>query len=135
MGEFKYIDDIEFLGMFVGWIFWSIYLYVCIKKIDVSKVLVLLGVVVVCIGDEVFIKFGVLFILKDENVLVVEKVCYIGDSVVVVVVEDEEMVEWVLELIEVEYEMFLFYFCVIDCIKLVDEKIYVYCQGDINIYK
>ena len=134
-GSLEYTDDITFPNILVGRILRSIHPHARIKSIDTSKAAALPGVVAICTGKEAPIKFGVLPISKDENALAVDKVRYIGDSVVAVAAEDEASAEKALDLIEIDYEVLPAYLRMSDCTKAVEEKIHEHCQGNTNIHK
>ncbi|MGQ0571851.1 MAG: molybdopterin cofactor-binding domain-containing protein, partial [Armatimonadota bacterium] len=82
----------------------SVHAHALIKRIDTSRAEALPGVYAVLTGKDLPIKFGILPVSQDEEVLAVDKVRYVGDPVAAVAAIDEETAEKALEYIEVEYE-------------------------------
>lgn len=106
-GSAKYGVDLKLPGMLYGKILRSIYPHARILNIDTSKAKKLPGVrSVITAEDTSRIKFASspLWNLKDEPLLAIDKVCYIGDEVVAVAAIDEDVAEEALDLIEVEYD-------------------------------
>ena len=134
-GQAVYTEDIVFPGTLVGRILRSPHPHARIKSIDTAKAEALEGVVAICTGEEAPITFGVLPISKDENALAVEKVRYIGDSVVAVAAETVEIADKALGLIDVDYEVLTPHLRHTDGIKDVDDQIHSHCRGNTNIHK
>ena len=106
-GTTTYTINIEKPGMLYGRILRSVYPHARIIGIDTSRAEQLPGVVAVLTGKELASwdinpYFGSL--VKDQPVLAMDKVRYVGDPVAAVAAVSEEVAEAALELIEVEYE-------------------------------
>jgi 4-hydroxybenzoyl-CoA reductase subunit alpha len=109
-GAGKYTDDLSLPGMLVGKILHSPYPHARIKRIDTSCVRALDGVVAIVTGEDAPNRYGILPVGHDETALAVEKVRYVGDNVACVAAINEEIAEYALELIDVEYEALPAYF-------------------------
>lgn len=108
-GEAKYIDDIVLPKMLYGKILRSAHPHAKILKIDISKAEKLPGVkAVITAKDTPRLKYGVPQIfdeIRDESVLVEDKVRYYGDRIAAVAAVDMDTVEEALDLIKVDYEI------------------------------
>jgi CO/xanthine dehydrogenase Mo-binding subunit len=85
------------------------YAHARITRIEKSKAEALNGVALVLTGPEIIAKlpgvdpyFGPAF--RDQPILAIDKVCYIGDPVVAVAAKDRRTAEDALDLVEVDYE-------------------------------
>jgi len=107
-GRALHVGNIEMPGMLHVAALRSPYAHARIKSIDKSKAEALDGVAVVLTGAEIANMpgvdphFGPAF--RDQPILAVEKVCYIGDLVVAVAAVDRRTAENALQLVEVDYE-------------------------------
>lgn len=103
-----YTGDIEMPGMLHGAILRSTYPHARVLRVDKTRAERVPGVVAVVSGADVANTpgidpwFGPVF--RDQAILAIDKVRYIGDPVAAVVAADREAAEEALELIEVEYE-------------------------------
>ena len=107
-GQVLHVGNIEMPGMLHVAVLRSPYAHARITRIDKTKAEAVKGVAVVLTGADVARMpgvdphFGPAF--RDQPILAVEKVCYIGDPVVAVAAQDRRTAEDALELVEVEYE-------------------------------
>jgi len=107
----KFVDDVKLPGLAYASILRSPYANARIKKVDVSKAVVLLGVICALTGEEVakltdpFLQISPAPANKVKDYcLAVEKVHFVGEPVVAVVAETRGIAEDALELVNVEYE-------------------------------
>ena len=107
-GRALHVGNIEMPGMLHVAVLRSPYAHARITRIEKSKAEALPGVVVVLTGAEIAKMpgvdphFGPAF--RDQPILAVERVCYIGDPVVAVAAVDKRAAEDALQLVEVDYE-------------------------------
>jgi CO/xanthine dehydrogenase Mo-binding subunit len=108
-GQVLYVGNIEMPGMLHVAVLRSSYAHARITRIEKSKAEVLDGVAVVLTGPEIVERlpgvdpyFGPAF--RDQPILAMDKVCFIGDPVVAVAAKDRRTAEDALQLIDVEYE-------------------------------
>src|SRR5437660_1208651 len=107
-GRLDYTIDHEVPGMLHARILRSIFPHARIRHIDVSRARALPGVHLVLTGDDVLDRrdvwpyFGPVF--RDQAVLAIDKVRFVGDPVAAVVAEDLDTAHAALGLIDVEYE-------------------------------
>lgn len=102
-GELQYCDDLPFHNLLHAKILRSPYSHARITNIDTSRAKELPGVKAVVAGkDTLGIKYG--HLIQDQEVLVTDKVRFIGDEVAAVAAESEEIALEALKLIHVEYE-------------------------------
>ena len=102
-GRAQFTDDIYRAGMLHGAVLQSQYPHAKIVSIDTSKAKKLAGVEAVVTGAEVA-KGRVGPFIKDEPVLAVGKVRYVGEAVAAVAAIDVETARKAVKLITVEYE-------------------------------
>jgi CO/xanthine dehydrogenase Mo-binding subunit len=104
-GEATFTADLNIPKMLVGKILRSPYPHAKIVNIDTSKAAALQGVHAVITGkDTAGEKWGVFRYTRDQELLCVDKVRYVGDEVAAVAAIDEETAIEALGLIDVEYE-------------------------------
>ena len=107
-GRALHVGNIEMPGMLHVAVLRSPYAHARITRIEKSKAEALEGVAVVLTGADIAKMpgidphFGPAF--RDQPILAVERVCYIGDSVVAVAAVDRRTAEDALQLVEVDYE-------------------------------
>ncbi len=107
-GQVLHVGNIEMPGMLHVAVLRSPYAHARITRIEKSRAEKVLGVAVVLTGAEVAKMpgvdphFGPAF--RDQPILCVERVCYIGDPVVAVAAVDRRTAEDALQLVEVDYE-------------------------------
>src|SRR5208337_4549419 len=104
-GEAVFTADISLPRMLVGKILRSPLPHAKILNVDVSRAKKLRGVHAVITGaDTAGEKWGVFRYTRDQQLLCVDKVRYVGDEVAAVAAIDEETALEALSLIQVDYE-------------------------------
>ena len=104
-GKAVYTGDLQFPGMAYAKILRSPVAHARLMKVDASKALELTGVIATLTRDDIKdfnYKYGATY--KDQSIVAVDKVRYVGDPVAAVLAEDPVLAEEALELIEVEYD-------------------------------
>src|SRR5215831_14893716 len=104
-GRAVYTGDIQLPGMAHAKILRSPVPHARITKVDASKARELTGVIATLTRDDIkefAYRYGATY--KDQSIVAVEKVRYVGDPVAAVLAEDPVVAEQALDLIEVEYE-------------------------------
>jgi CO/xanthine dehydrogenase Mo-binding subunit len=107
-GRVDYVINLELPGMLHAKVLRSTFPHARIKSIDVEAARALDGVALVLTGDElrdrtdVWPYFGPVF--RDQSVLAIDKVRFVGDPVAAVVADDLDIAQEALGLIEVDYE-------------------------------
>ena len=103
-GKAVYTVDVQLPGMAHGKILRSPYAHARIKRVDGSKAEALPGVYAVITRDDQrgLGMFGAAY--KDQTIVAIDKVRYVGDPVAAVAAVDEATAEEALSLIDVEYE-------------------------------
>jgi CO/xanthine dehydrogenase Mo-binding subunit len=104
-GKAVYTSDIRLPGMAHARILRSPVAHAKLVKVDASKAGEIPGVVATLTRDDIQdfnYKYGATY--KDQSIVAVDKVRYVGDPVAAVLADDEATAERALELIEVEYE-------------------------------
>ncbi|MBT3236214.1 MAG: molybdopterin-dependent oxidoreductase [Bdellovibrionales bacterium] len=104
-GRAKFTDDLQLSSPLIVKIFRSVHPSANIKAIDIQKVEELAGVRAVLLGRDIPNTFGVLPISKDEPALAIDRVRYVGEGVVAIACESEEIATKALSLIKVDYEI------------------------------
>ena len=105
-GQAEYTTDLYVPGMLHGKILRSPHAHARIRRIDSERARALPGVASVVTRDDLLgmdSTYG--FIVRDQPVLAIDKVRYVGDTVAAVVAEDEATAFQALSLIDVEYEV------------------------------
>lgn len=104
-GAARYTDDIQLPHMLHGAILRSPHPHARIREIDVSKAAALPGVRAIVTGrDGPGVKYGVFPHSRDQYLLALDTVRYLGDEVAAVAAVDRDTAEEALSLIRVEYE-------------------------------
>lgn len=136
-GRAEYAFDVKLPHMLYGKILRSPYAHAKILNIDTSKAESLNGVKAVVTGkDTLGIKQGIWRRFKelcDEEILVRNKVLYIGDPVAAVAAVDEDTAEEALDLIEVEYEPLQAVFEPLEAIKEGAPQLHEHAERNINV--
>jgi CO/xanthine dehydrogenase Mo-binding subunit len=107
-GEVLHVGNIEMPGMLHVAVLRSPYAHARITRIEKSKAEKLAGVAVVLTGAEVAKMpgvdpyYGPAF--RDQPIVAVDKVCFVGDPVVAVAAVDRRTAEDAVQLVEVDYE-------------------------------
>ena len=103
LGAARYADDLEFPGMLYAKLLRSKYPHAKILRLDTSRAESLPGIrAIITAKDVPFNAYGYNF--KDQVVFAQDKVRYMGDPIVAVAAENEEIAEDALEFIDVGYE-------------------------------
>ncbi len=132
-GRTKYLDDLKFPGMLYGKVLRSPYPHARILKIDTSRAEKLLGVrAVATVEDTPKNKFGSYRSgVKDELILALDKVRYVGDEVAAVAAIDKEIAQEALSLIQVEYEELPTVFSIDEAMRADSPQIHEEADGNI----
>ena len=104
-GAALYTGDIELPGMAIGKVLRSPHAHARLVGVDGSKAEALPGVLAVLTRDDLTALnsyYGATY--KDQSIVAIDKVRYVGDPVAAVLAVDEATAEEALRLIEVEYE-------------------------------
>jgi CO/xanthine dehydrogenase Mo-binding subunit len=104
-GKAVYASDIRLPGMAYARILRSTVAHAKLARVDASRAKALPGVVATLTRDDIqrfSYKYGATY--KDQSIVAVDKVRYVGDPVAAVLADDPAAAERALELIEVEYE-------------------------------
>ena len=104
-GKALYTGDLRLPGMAYAKILRSPVAHARLVKVDASKALELTGVIATLTRDDIKefnYKYGATY--KDQSIVAVDKVRYVGDPVAAVVAEDPALADEALDLIEVEYD-------------------------------
>jgi 4-hydroxybenzoyl-CoA reductase subunit alpha len=106
-----------------------------ILNIDTSRAERLSGVKAVVTGrDTPGVKWGVFPYTRDQQLLTVDKVRYVGEDVAAVAAEDEETAMEALELIGVDYEVLPAVFAPIEAMQEGAPQIHDHAENNINIH-
>jgi CO/xanthine dehydrogenase Mo-binding subunit len=120
-GQALHVGNIEMPGMLHVAVLRSPYAHACIMGIDTSKAERVSGVAAVLTGADIAkmpgvdAHFGPAF--RDQPILAVERVRYIGDPVVAVAAVDRRTAEDAVQLVEVEYEPLPAVFDVLEAVQ------------------
>jgi CO/xanthine dehydrogenase Mo-binding subunit len=104
-GKAMYTSDIQLPGMAYAKILRSPVAHARLTKVDASKARELPGVIATLTRDDLNnlnYKYGATY--KDQSIVAVDKVRYVGDPVAAVLAEDAATAEEALALIDVEYD-------------------------------
>jgi CO/xanthine dehydrogenase Mo-binding subunit len=104
-GWAQFTADVEMPGMVYAKVLRSTYAHARLMRVDASKAAKLPGVVSVLTRDDLKgmnNHFGP--VVKDQAVVAMDRVRFVGDIVAAVAAEEKDIAEEALELIEVEYE-------------------------------
>jgi CO/xanthine dehydrogenase Mo-binding subunit len=104
-GKAVYASDIQLPGMAYARILRSPVAHANLAKVDASKAKELPGVIATLTREDIQAfnyKYGATY--KDQSIVAVDKVRYVGDPVAAVLADDPATAEEALDLIEVEYE-------------------------------
>ncbi|HEX2226898.1 MAG TPA: molybdopterin cofactor-binding domain-containing protein, partial [Candidatus Binatia bacterium] len=104
-GKAVYTSDLQLPGMAHARILRSPIAHGKLVKVDASKARDLPGVITTLTRDDIGVfnyKYGATY--KDQAIVAVDKVRYVGDPVAAVLADDPATAEEALELIEIEYE-------------------------------
>lgn len=104
LGTAKFAADMKLPGMLYGGVFRSTIASGVVKSFDASAALAIPGVACVLTYKDIPGKNRIGIIIKDEPILVDDKIRRYGDAIAVVAAETQELVREALEAIEVAYE-------------------------------
>jgi CO/xanthine dehydrogenase Mo-binding subunit len=117
LGKARFAGDIKFDNMLYGGVFRSTVPHATIKSFDPSQALALPGVACVLTSRDIPGGNRIGIIIKDEPVLVDDKIRRIGDAIAIVAAETPELVDEALSLIRVEYDLLEPVFTVEDALR------------------
>jgi CO/xanthine dehydrogenase Mo-binding subunit len=107
-GQLHFTSELQPPGMLHARLLRSIWPHARIARLDVSRARALPGVVAVVTGQDVLAREGIqpTFgpVLRDQPLLALDKVRFVGDPVVAVAAEDLDTAQEAVDLVEVEYE-------------------------------
>jgi len=104
-GTALYTGDLQLPGMAYAKILRSPLAHAKLVKVDASRAKEMNGVIATLTRDDIKdfnYKYGATY--KDQSIVAVDKVRYVGDPVAAVLAEDPSIAEQALDLIEVEYD-------------------------------
>lgn len=107
-GRVPYVLNYSRPGMLHGAIHRSLYPHARIRRVDPQPALDVPGVTAVLTGDDISNnqnispRFGP--VIKDQPIVAIDKVHYVGDPIAVVAATDREIAKYAATLIEVDYE-------------------------------
>ena len=104
-GWAQFTGDIEMPGMVYAKVLRSPYPHARLLRVDASRAAKLPGVVAMLTRDDLKgmkSHFGP--VVKDQPVVAIDRVRYVGDIIAAVAAEEKDIAEEALELIEVQYE-------------------------------
>ncbi|HET8579994.1 MAG TPA: xanthine dehydrogenase family protein molybdopterin-binding subunit, partial [Nitrospiraceae bacterium] len=104
-GTAQYTADVEWPGLVYAKVARSIYPHANVLRVDATRAAKLAGVVSVLTRDDltgIRPYFGP--VVKDQPIVAIDKVRYVGDIVAAVAAEERDIGEEAIHLIEVEYE-------------------------------
>jgi 4-hydroxybenzoyl-CoA reductase alpha subunit len=134
-GEARYTADLTLPRMLHAKILRSPHAHARILHIDTSKAERLSGVKAVITGQEIAgVKWGVFRYTRDQTMLAVDKVRYLGEDVAAVAAVDEETALEALGLIEVEYEVLPAVFDPIEAMKEGAPRVHDQAENNVNIF-
>jgi 4-hydroxybenzoyl-CoA reductase alpha subunit len=134
-GEALYTADLKLPRMLHAKVLRSPHAHARILHIDTSKAEKLPGVKAVVTGkDTTGERWGVFRYTRDQQLLPVDKVRYIGEDVAAVAAQDEETALEALELIEVEYEVLPAVFDPLEAMQPGAPQIHDHAENNVNIH-
>jgi CO/xanthine dehydrogenase Mo-binding subunit len=107
-GRVPYAMDLRVVGMLHAKLLRSPYAHARVVSVDASRARALPGVRAVLTGadlaarDDIYPYYGPIF--RDQSVLAIDKVRFVGDPVAAVAADDVDIAQAALDLIDVEYE-------------------------------
>jgi 4-hydroxybenzoyl-CoA reductase subunit alpha len=136
-GTADYADDFKIKNALHCKFVRSTHAHAKINSINISKAEALAGVKAVITGKELPVKFGVLPISQDETAMAVDKTRYIGEIVVAIAADTEEIAVQACKLVEVTYSPLRPFFDMKESCEDVgtDEQIHSHCKFNNNIHK
>ena len=104
-GAAKFTDDLKIQNPLIIKIMRSPFASANIKNINFKEAQKLKGVKGLIIGTDLPNTFGVLPISKDEPAMAIDRVRYVGEPVLAIAAESEEIANEAISLVEIEYEI------------------------------
>ena len=133
-GDARYTADMTLPRMLHSKVLRSPHAHARILHIDASKAEQLSGVRAVVTGQDIAgIKWGVFRYTRDQTLLAVDKVRYVGEDVAAVAAVDEDTALEALGLIEVEYEVLPAVFDPIEAMKEGAPCIHDHVENNVNV--
>ncbi len=134
-GDARYTADLTLPRMLHGKILRSPHAHACILHIDTHKAERLPGVRAVVTGKDVAgVRWGVFRYTRDQAMLALDKVRYVGEDVAAVAAADEDTALEALSLIEVEYEVLPAVFDPVEAMKEGAPCIHDHVENNVNIF-
>ncbi|NOY48081.1 MAG: molybdopterin-dependent oxidoreductase [Chlorobi bacterium] len=136
-GTADYADDFKIKNALHCKFVRSTHAHAKIISINTRKAKALVGVKAVITGKDLPIKFGVLPISQDETAMAVEKTRYIGEIVVAIAADTEEIAAHACKLVEIKYSPLRSFFDMKEACEDVgtDEQIHSHSKFNNNIHK
>jgi len=136
-GKADFADDIKIKDALYCKFIRSTQAHAKIIKIDTSKAKKIKGVRAIISGKDLPIKFGVLPISQDETAMAVDKTRYIGEIVLAIAADTEEIANEAAKEIVIEYKEIRAFFDMQEATKDVgnDEQIHSHSKFNNNIHK
>jgi len=136
-GSADYADDIQTKNALFTKFVRSTHAHAKINSVDKTKAEALPGVRAVITGEELPVKFGVLPISQDERAMAISKTRYIGEIVVAIAADTEEIATEACKLVEIDYSPIRPFFDMKESCEDVgeDEQIHSHCKFNNNIHK
>jgi 4-hydroxybenzoyl-CoA reductase alpha subunit len=136
-GIADYADDIKVKNALYCKFVRSTHAHAKINSINTRKAEALSGVRAIITGKELPIKFGVLPISQDETAMAIDKSRYIGEIVVAIAADTEEIANEACSLVEVDYTPLRPFFDMVEACEDVgsDEQIHSHSKFNNNIHK
>lgn len=136
-GTATYADDVVMKNMLYCKFVRSPYPHAKIESIDLSAAEKIQGVKYILTGSELQQKFGVLPISQDETALAIDKVRYVGEIIVAVAAESEELAQQACQLIHIKYNAIKPFFEIDESLNDIGEheKIHSHTKFNNNIHK
>ena len=137
IGSAEYADDIRVKNALHCKFLRSTHAHARIISIDKTAAEKLKGVRAILTGEELPITFGVLPISQDETALAIKKTRYIGEIVVAVAADTEEIAKEACELIKIKYKPIRAFLEMEESTEDVgdDEQIHAHSKFNNNIHK
>ncbi len=134
-GQARYTADLTLPRMLHAKVLRSPHAHARILNIDTSRAERLPGVKAVVTGsDTAGERWGVFRYTRDQQLLTVDKVRYIGEDVAAVAAEDEDTAREALELIEVDYDVLPAVFDPIEAMQEGAPQIHEHAERNINVH-
>jgi 4-hydroxybenzoyl-CoA reductase subunit alpha len=136
-GTAEYADDITMKNTLHCKLVRSPYPHAIIERIDISDAEKIEGVKYILTGSELPEKFGVLPVSQDETALAIDKVRYVGEIIVAVAAESEELAKKACQQIKIQFKPLKPFLEIEDSLNDIGtyEKIHSHTKFNNNIHK